>query len=225
MITEQSQVSQAEIDRVLARLAVQGIGKSTKPVLGVHQLGMMKARNNGYPLDLYHSELDPRQALNESQEEMLVNQGYGRAYITHQYPKMMFRRNLTGRFRAEISGDGTHDRPAGTPDPAVDEFVEARQVMDKGAEEKLLKERTPQNCSKWCASRLQVDEEFPMPEAEIDQSNQIARLQGQIEELRRQEAMAQAQQQPPKPIDPPLANPQHGKAVGEVFRQDRPNKP
>ncbi len=174
----QPQQSQEEVDRVLSRLQQKGVGTSTKPVLSVNQHEMMRGRNNGYPKDMHHAQMAPRQALNEDQESMLISQGYQSAYIHHTHPKWLFRRNMNPKFDPEQRGDLTQEA-RNTMNP----FVEDRLVKDAREESKLMTQKPPQGCSQWVGSLGLLD---PLPDApEEDPNNSIARLQGQIEELRR----------------------------------------
>src|SRR5437879_4657210 len=96
--TQSTADQQVEIDRVLSRLQQKGVANSTKPTLMVNTILVMKGRNNGYPKDLYHEKFEPRSAVNEDQESMLLAQGYQPQYIDRRYPKMLFRRNTHPKF-------------------------------------------------------------------------------------------------------------------------------
>ncbi len=178
------QDTQQEIDRVLSRLQQKGIGTSTKPVLWVNQSEMMRARNNGYPKHMHHATLASRQAVNEDQESMLISQGYGPTYIAQAYPKYLYRRNMSDKFGPKFS-------PTGQEDVTFNPYVEERLVKDSREESKIMTQKSPSGCSQWVSVIGLLD---PLPDAaEEDAANSIARLEGQIEELRRAAALREGE--------------------------------
>lgn len=140
---------------------------NNKPVLGVNVLEHQRARNGGYPLHMYHESLDPVAVLNEDQEQAMAERGYVRHYVRREYPKWKFRRNLDPKFQG-------------------DDYVEARLVRSREAEQDLLKHRGPQGCGPWVNSALDIE---PLPDSMHEPAEvKIARLEGELQALREKKA-------------------------------------
>ena len=139
---------------VQAILADLSKGDSTNPpVLGLNLRNLMKARNNGFPMEMYHETLEPIFAINEKQAEKLGQMGYVTHYIPRQFPKWIFRFNSDPKFALQLD-------PA-TRQPRVGsiEWVEQRLVKTQTQLDALKKERIPRNCGPWCEKLTDV--EFP----------------------------------------------------------------
>src|SRR6266478_4030148 len=146
MLQEQ-EVSQNDIDRALASIQQKGISHSTKPVLQVNIERIQQAQNGGFPKNMSHSRLEPRQAFNDAQESMLRSQGYQDHYILKHYPKYLHRRNLSAAFDPDQNPAkfDPSQNPAGVSDP----FVESRQVLTAEAERALITKKPDRDCGPW----------------------------------------------------------------------------
>ncbi len=184
MIQAGQQAAQEEIDRVLAKLQQKGVGTSTKPVLQVNIDAMMRAKNNGYPKHLYHATLEARIVVNDDQEAMMVAQGYGPGYKLQHYPKFMFRRNHDDKFNPDLTAVTRAERDAMNP------FVESREVRNNSEENGLLRAKVQNGCSKWVSSFAELpDEDAPEVDATAENASKMARLEGELAEMRRQESI------------------------------------
>lgn len=195
------EATQAEIDATLAKYAQKGVSNSTKPVLQVNIDAQTRAKNNGFPKDMYHATHKARQAMNDEQETMLISEGYRSTYIPQHYPKFVYRRNLHPKFDPEQRMDLTDEQRNG-----MNPFIESRQVDSENAETLLMLQKVPFDCTAWVSHPDQIE---PLPDpalAAIDDSRTIARLEGQIEELRRTQASRQTSEpafdEPEKPKGP-----------------------
>ena len=178
---EQTTDTQLEIDRVLSRLSQKGANQSTKPALMVNIIEAMRGLNNGYPKHMYHAEHEARVALNEAQESMLLGAGYRAQYIHKYYPKRLLRRNLSGKF-APVADPVFAEKNPSPESFRGNEWVEEREVRNAAAEKILLAAKVPHGCSPW----VEKLEELPdLDQPNEDQSLAIARLEGQLDELRR----------------------------------------
>jgi hypothetical protein len=150
----QNETQEQKAARILRELANEP-RNSSDPILGVNVQEMQRAKNGGYPRDLYHQTLQPVQVMNRSQEMAMAGMGYVRNYIHRHYPKFMYCRNMAKKF--EASG-----------------FVEERLVHNEAQEHQLLNQ-------KWRCSigELEAPDAPPSEDPKIT----IARLQGQIESL------------------------------------------
>lgn len=144
---------------------------TTSPeVLGINIRNMMIARKGGYPVDMYHPDLAPRQALNAKDEAALAQFGYSRRWTAKEYPKAMFRRNMSPKFEPRF-------------DPATGiqtniSFVEERVVRSEQEERELNAMLVGKGQSKWFAK---LDELPPMDdELAEDPKIIIARLEGEL---------------------------------------------
>ncbi len=172
--TGQQTMSQAECDRFL-RDAREAPKTKNPVILGIRLHEMMRSKNNGYPKDMYHAELEMRQAYKEEEETALVAMGYQEKYILKTHPKYVFRRNMADKFaeRMEVA----------SPTIINNAFVEERLVKTAEDEKKLKAQKPPVGCGPW-VDRL--DEIAPLPEAEyVDPNEEIARLRGALEQANR----------------------------------------
>ncbi len=193
---QETEVTQNDIDRALQAIQQKGISSSTKPVLQVNIDRIQKAQNGGFPQDMFHATLAPRQAMNEAQEQMLMSQGYKREYIHCTHPKWMHRRNMSAAYDPAKNPDRFDPlkNPMGVGNP----FVESRQVGSPEAERKLVTGKNERDCGPWVAS---VDLIAPMadtPGAE-DMRTQLAYSEGQVDELRRQVVSSQSSKEVASP--------------------------
>jgi hypothetical protein len=124
--------------------------RSNPPVLALNNRNLIKARNNGYPLEMYHETLEPVFALNEAQSEKLMSVGYVTHYIARQYPKAVFRHNPDPKFALR--------RDPATGEPLNHEFVEERFVKTEAHHEALKKEPVPKGCGPWVERLTDVNE-------------------------------------------------------------------
>lgn len=171
--TGQQTMSQSEADAFLRDARMAPNTKSPR-VLGINQLPLMRARNNGYPVDMYHPTLEMRQALKEEEELTLANMGYRRAYIEKRYPKALFRRNMAAKFEPKF------DAPTGIQ--LNNSFVEEITCRDEKHERELrLMKTRPGQVSEWFERITDIPEleDGPAEDPKIT----IAHLMGQIEGL------------------------------------------
>lgn len=182
--TGQQTMSQREADNFLQEARTAPKTKSPR-ILGVNMLSMMKAKNDGYPKDMYHPTLDMRQALKEEEEVALGQMGYQLQYIPKNYPKAMFRRNMDARFEPQF--DLATRAPINTP------FVEERVVRSEQDEKALRAMKVTKGASEWF-DRIT---DLPAIEAEPDEDPAvtIANLRGQLTGI---QAQAPAKQQASK---------------------------
>jgi hypothetical protein len=115
--------------------------RGNPPVLALNNRNLMKARNNGYPMEMYHETLEPVFALNEAQTEKLMSMGYVTHYIPRHYPKAIFRHNPDPKFALR--------RDPATGEPLNHEFVEERFVKTAALHGALKKEQAPKGCGPW----------------------------------------------------------------------------
>jgi hypothetical protein len=115
--------------------------RSNPPVLALNNRNLMKARNNGYPMEMYHETLEPVFALNEAQTEKLMAAGYVTHYIPRHYPKVVFRHNPDPKFALR--------RDPATGEPVNHEYVEERVVKTPQQLAELRKLKIPRGCGPW----------------------------------------------------------------------------
>jgi hypothetical protein len=132
---------------------------NNKPVLAINVAMAQQAKNNGFPVHMYHQTLDPILVLNAEEREALEGVGYGTNYIPKSYPKALYRRNMDPKFEA-------------------DGFIESRTVATAEKEQELRKMRKPAGAGEW-AHKITEIEELPDAPTE-DPAVTIARLKGQI---------------------------------------------
>lgn len=159
-MTTQEQITLDAIDALNAKCIDPGANNEV--MLSVDIQVLNRAKNGGYPREMYHATMAPRLALNRIQESNLAEAGYRRNYILQSYPKWLHRRNLDPKME-----------PAG--------FMESRLVKTEAEHAALLKQRVPATCEQWVTDAAQLSE---LPEAQIEHpSVTIARLQGKIEAM------------------------------------------
>lgn len=136
--------------------------KQNPRVLGINMLNQMRARQNGYPKDLYHQTLDPIMVFSEEEEAGMVQVGYQAQYTFRDYPKFIFRRNMEEKW-------------------APDGYVEARCVKGVAAENDARKEKQRHGVGPWYVNPAEIE---PLPDAPIeDPALVIANLRGQLEAM------------------------------------------
>lgn len=171
--TGRQTMSQADADAFLNTARTAASTKNPR-VLGIMQIPLMRAKHNGYPVDMHHATLAMRQAFKEEEEQALAEIGYQRAYIPKAYPKALFRRNMAPKFEPQF-------------DPATGlqtnlGFVEEVTARDE-QHEKTLKAMKPHiGQSVWFDRVTDIPpiEDGPSEPYEVT----IARLQGEIEGLK-----------------------------------------
>jgi hypothetical protein len=131
--------------------------RGNPPVLALNNRNLMKARNNGYPMEMYHETLEPVFAMNEAQSEKLMAVGYVTHYIPRQYPKAVFRHNPDPKFAVR--------RDPATGEPLNHEYVEERVVKTPQQLAALHKEKIPRGCGPWVERLADIAE----PSAVSDQ--------------------------------------------------------
>jgi hypothetical protein len=142
--------------------------RGNPPVLALNNRNLMKARNNGYPMEMYHETLEPALVINEAQQEKLGQMGYVTHYIPRAYPKGLFRRNMDPKFA--LKPDPATKEPQGEP------FVEHRVAKSKAHHEALLKERVPKGCGPWVERITDIE---PLPdEPDVEEPPAKARKKG-----------------------------------------------
>lgn len=145
-------------------------------VLAINALTIMRAKQNGYPKHIYHETLEPVLALNEFQYRELMKLGYVEHYIPREHPKMLFRRNMDPRFNLR--------RDPSTNEPLNHDHVEERTVRSKEADAALRKQPAPAGCGPWVSKLTDIE---PLPDGPDEAPDvTIARLQGQLDEARRE---------------------------------------
>lgn len=163
-------MSSGEIDRMIRDARMAPKNKSPR-VLGIHLHDQMRAKNLGYPKDMYHPTMDMRQALNEEEETALAQVGFRAGYTHKEFPKTLFRRNMDEKYAPKFD--------LATKAQVNIEYVEEIRVRDAAHEEQLRKEkRKPSVKSDWCDKITDLPELAGGPEE--DPLVTIARLQGQI---------------------------------------------
>jgi len=169
---ETRQATPEMVQKVLAGLQQPGINNSQ--VLGVHIINMQRAKNQGFPHDMYHENLEPVRVDNAEQELALSTQfGFVNHYIRQEWPQHWYRRNFSPKFEKQNMTNSVAD----------DEFIESRLVRNADDLAKLKAQRVPKSCSAW-VFRLSELPALPEQGAE-DPSVTIARLQGQLDEAQR----------------------------------------
>jgi hypothetical protein len=163
-------MTQREADQFLTEARMAPTTKSPR-ILGINQIPLMRAKSNGYPIDMHHPTLQMRQAMKEEEELALSGIGYQRGYIVKEYPKVLFRRNMATTFEPRF-------------DPATniqisDGFVEERMVRDEKHEKELRSMKVRPGISDWFARSTDIPEIEGA--AEDTDAMKIARLQGRLE--------------------------------------------
>jgi hypothetical protein len=130
--------------------------RSNPPVLALNNRNLMKARNNGYPMEMYHETMEPVFALSEAQSGKLMALGFVTHYIPRQYPKFIFRHNPEPKFALR--------RDPATGAPLNHAFVEERFVKTAALHEALKKERVPNGYGPWVEKLADVERPPEGPE-------------------------------------------------------------
>lgn len=170
--TGQQTMSQQECDAFLRDARMAPTTKSPR-VLGINQIPLMRAKNNGYPIDMHHPTLEMRQALKEEEEMALVNMGYQRQYIPKEYPKALFRRNMAPKYEPQF--DPTTNLQVNNA------FVEEVVCRDETHEKTLRLMKVKPGQSEWCEKITDLPELEDGPQE--DPAITIAHLRGQISGL------------------------------------------
>lgn len=167
--TGQQTMSQRDVDQFLTEARMAPTNKSPR-VLGINQLPLMRAKNNGYPIDMYHPVHDMRKALKEEEELALAGMGYSRQYTRKEYPKAMFRRNMDPKFEPAFDAASTLQTNIG--------FVEERTVRSADEEKALRAMKPKANQSIWFEKVTDIPEIEDGPTE--DPKVTIARLEGEL---------------------------------------------
>lgn len=175
--TGQQTMNQREVDAFLQEARTAPKTKSPR-ILGINMLAMMKAKNDGYPKDMYHASHEMRQALKEEEEIALATIGYQLQYIPRAYPKAMFRRNMAPKFEPQFD-------PA-TGIPTNNPFVEERTARTEQDEKTLRAMKPGKGQSAWFERFTDLPEIEDGPSE--DPAVTIARQAGELEALRAQAA-------------------------------------
>lgn len=162
-------MSQRECDQFLQEARMAPTTKSPR-VLGINQIPLMRAKNNGYPVDMFHESLEMRQAMREEEEMALANMGYQRQYIPKEYPKALFRRNMAPKYEPQF-------------DPSTNlqtnnAFVEEVVCRDPKQEKTLRLMKVGPGLSEWFEKITDIPELEDGPTE--DPKVTIARMEGQI---------------------------------------------
>lgn len=168
--------NQKDLDELLAKYAIQGV--TNKPALMYQMEESMRAQKGGFPKWMHHASLLPRQAMNDGQLDVLRRQGYKEHYIAHDWPQMLFRRNMDPKFDLP---DGQHGSPG--------DFIEMRQFRSQEAFELATRERVPKTVvGTWMAS---IGDLPPISnEDAIDKDVRIAQLEAQLAGARGEDTVA-----------------------------------
>lgn len=171
--TGQQTFSQAEADGFL-NTARTAASTGNPRVLGINAIPLMRAKHNGYPVDMYHPTLAMRQAYKEEEEQALAQVGYQRQYIAKAYPKAMFRRSMAPKFEPQFDAATGIQTNLG--------FVEEVHCRD-AEHEKMLRAMHPKKGeSAWFYRFVDIPtlDDGPFEDPAVT----IARLQGQLAEAR-----------------------------------------
>lgn len=158
-----AEILAAEMSRVDDRLRAVALQPTTRlrAPLVIDQLRMMKLKNMGFPMHMYHERLDMRVANSQDMYDALIAAGYQETYIHKTHPKMLYRRNFAPEF---AGADG--------------EYIESRLARTPADQVALMKAPHRKTQSDWCESLAQLP---PLPDApEESPEVVIARLQAQL---------------------------------------------
>jgi hypothetical protein len=153
------------MEQVKAILTKRDPRMKNPEVLAINAVRMMRAKNNGYPKELYHASLDPVLCDTVEQEIELQRLGYQPSYIFREFPKMMYRRNFGDRY-------------------SKTEFVEEKVVKSREEEAALKGIKEAPGTSHW---KHAIADLPPLPDQmeQEDLNAQIERLRGALEEAQR----------------------------------------
>ncbi len=167
-------MTEREVSQFLADVRMSPTQKSPR-ILGINQIPIMRAKSNGYPIDMHHPTMEMRMAMKEEEEMALSSIGYGRQYILKTYPKAMFRRNMAVNFEPKFD--------IATQLQTNNSFVEERTVRTE-QEEKALRLMKPK-----IGQSLWFDKITDIPEIEEGPAEDplvtIANLRGALEQANR----------------------------------------
>lgn len=174
-----------DVDSLLKQIRADPRASNPR-VLAINQLRQMQAKNNGYPLHLYHASLLPAIVNNEEEESALAEHGYQRQYTHRNYPKFMFRRNMHPKFQKSAAEQARLQTL--TPEARVIEmaslnehdYVEERLVKDEAEEKRIRAEKPKNNVTGPWVDALGKIEAFP-DAPEEDPAITIANLRGQLQ--------------------------------------------
>ena len=174
--------TQEMVEKTLQSLQQAGI--DNLPVLGVNIIRMQRAKNAGFPHEMYHDTLKPVMVVNAQQEAAMREMGYGMTYIHQEFPKYLFRRNFDRKFEFQNKTN------------SVGDFIEQRLIKDKAEEAALLAARVVKTKGgPWCAK---VQDLEPLPdEPDEDPNMVIARLKGELAEAQRSGEMMVSEKRGP----------------------------
>jgi hypothetical protein len=173
--TGEQTMSQREVDQFLTEARMAPTNKSPR-VLGINQITIMRAKQNGYPVDMHHPTMEMRQAFKEEEEMALASLGYQRNYIAKEYPKALFRRNMSPRFEPQF-------------DPATQiqlnhDFVEEKVCRSEDQEKALRAMKPKPGQSAWFDKITDLP---PLDDSLAeDPKVTIARLEGQVAGLQQE---------------------------------------
>ncbi len=171
--TGEQTVNQSEVDAFL-KSARESTSQTNPQVLAINQVAMMKAKRNGYPVDMYHEKLEMRQALKVEEEQALSQLGYQRQYIPKAYPKVLHRRNMDAKF------EPTFDEGSGLQ--LTNSFVQSITVKDAKHEAEIRAMKPKPGISIWYETLAELPEIQDGPTE--DPAIKLARQEGEIAGLR-----------------------------------------
>lgn len=166
-------LNQVEVDRFLQE-ARDSRSRENPRVLAINQIAMMKAKRNGYPVDMYHDSFDMRQAFKPEEEQTLSEMGYRREYIAKQYPKTLHRRNMDAKF------EPTFEEGSGLQ--LTNSFVQSTTVTSEKHEKEIraIKPKAGQSIWYETLAELPPVEDGPSEDPAIT----IARQEGELAGLK-----------------------------------------
>jgi hypothetical protein len=166
MQAQDHQLSQSEVDALIKKVRMDPRANN-HPVLGVNMLALQAAQNGGYPKHMYHDTLDAVVVMGNAEEAAVSSAGFTPYYKRREYPRWLHRRNTDDKFRA-------------------DGYIESVIVQTEAAEKYLRSQKAPSTAGPWCLTSTAIE---PLPDAPAeDPAITQARLEAQIDELRKQVA-------------------------------------
>jgi len=171
--TGEQNMTQSQVDQFL-RDARDSTRQENPQVLAINQVAMMRAKRNGYPVDMYHEKFEMRQAMKPEEEQALAQLGYQRQYIHKHYPKVLFRRNMDAKF------EPTFDEASGIQ--LTNAFVQQITVKDEKHEKEVRAMKPKAGQSVWVNTLAELPpiEEGPAEDPAVT----TARLEGEIAGLK-----------------------------------------
>ena len=164
-------LNQLEVDRFLKE-ARDSTGHENPRVLAINQIAMMRAKRNGYPVDMYHESFDMRQAFKPEEEQALSEMGYQRQYIHKLYPKVLHRRNMDTKFEPVFDESGAFQMS--------NTFVQSITVRDAVHEKEMRAIKPKQGQSIWyeTLAELPAVEDGPAEDPNITMARQEGEIAG-----------------------------------------------